>query len=199
MKGIALLFSLAVAAGARWADLAQAGELYRWVDEAGRVYYSDQPPPPEVRSNAERRRLGDKPPAATLPYTLQEAVRNFPVTVYTAEGCGEGCKQAVTYLTRRGVPFTEKDARLPDNANTVMSHAGGKIEVPLLIVGRNSLRGYEETAWSNALDAAGYPRSNTLPPGFVARTAEPTQVAKDTQEPPVERPSDDNPEAQPTN
>ena len=113
-------------------------------------------------------------------------------------GCGEGCKQAVAYLTRRGVPFTEKDARLPDNANAVMSHAGGKIEVPLLIVGRSALRGYEETTWANALDAAGYPRSNALPPGFAARQVEPTQVAKDTQEPPAEPSGESNPEAQPT-
>ena len=199
MRGIALLFTLAVAAGAWWGELAQAGELYRWVDESGRVHYSDQPPPPEVRSQAERRRLGDKPPAATLPYSLQEAVRNFPVTVYTAEGCGEGCKQAVVYLTRRGVPFTEKDARQPDNANAVMAHAGGKIEVPLLVVGRSALRGYEENAWANALDAAGYPRSNALPPGLAARQVEPTQVAKDAQEPPPEPSGDANPEAQPTN
>jgi hypothetical protein len=199
MKGIALLFSLAVAAGARWADVAEAGELYRWVDEAGRVHYSDQPPPPEVRSNAERRRLGDKPPAATLPYALQEAVRQFPVTVYTAEGCGEGCKQGVAYLTRRGVPFTEKDARVVDNANIVMSHAGGKLEVPLLTVGRSALRGYEESAWASALDSAGYPRSNTLPPGFAARHVEPSQVAKDTPEQPAEQPGGASPEAPATN
>jgi glutaredoxin len=198
MKGIALLLGLAVAAGAGWVEAARAAELYRWVEENGRVHYSDQPPPPEVR-NLERRRLGDKPGASALPYGLQEAVRQFPVTVYTAEGCGEGCKQGVAYLTRRGVPFTEKDARVADNANVVMSHAGGKLEVPLLIVGGSALRGYEESTWAATLDAAGYPRSSALPPGLAARHAEPSQVAKDTQEQPAEQPGDANPDAPATN
>ena len=136
----------------------------------GQVHYTDQPPPPEAHS-AERKRLGDKPPAPTLPYAVQEAARTFPVTLYTAEGCGEACKQAVAYLNRRGTPFTEKDAREPDNAKVVMSLTGGKLEVPLLTVGRTSLRGYEEGAWATALDAAGYPKTSALPPGFAARQA----------------------------
>jgi len=172
MKGNTLLWTLTLVAGAACITAAGAGELYRWVDENGRVHYTDQPPPAQARS-AERKRLGNKPSAASLPYALQEAVRNFPVTLYTAEGCGEGCKQAVAYLTRRGVPFTEKDARNGDNANAVMALTGGKLEVPLLTVGRNALRGYEEGAWANALDAAGYPRSAVLPPGVAARKQEP--------------------------
>ncbi|HXV06447.1 MAG TPA: DUF4124 domain-containing protein, partial [Burkholderiales bacterium] len=64
MKRIALLFGLAVAADI---GTARAAEMYRWVDEAGRVHYSDTLPPPEARSR-ERRRLGDKPTPSTLPY-----------------------------------------------------------------------------------------------------------------------------------
>jgi glutaredoxin len=194
MKRIALLFGLAVAADI---GTARAAEMYRWVDEAGRVHYSDTLPPPEARSR-ERRRLGDKPTPSTLPYALREAMRQFPVTVYTAEGCGTGCKQALTYLSRRGVPFTEKDARSAENAEVVMSHAGGKVEVPLLIVGRTALRGYEESAWAATLDAAGYPRSNALPPGVAARQAEPTPVAKDTTDE-AGQPGEASPEAPATN
>lgn len=182
MKGNMLLWSLALAAGAACIGAAGAGELYRWVDENGRVHYTDQPPPAQARG-AERKRLGDKPTDATLPYALKEAVRNFPVTLYSAEGCGEGCKQAVAYLTRRGVPFTEKDARNADNAKAVMAITGGKLEVPLLAVGRNTLRGYEEGTWASTLDSAGYPRSAVLPAGVAARKQEP-KVAKET--PPAE-------------
>jgi len=194
MKGIALLLGLAVAAGI---GAARAAEMYRWVDEAGRVHYSDQPPPPEART-PEIRRLGDKPTASTLPYAVREAVRQFPVTVYTAEGCGQSCKQAAAYLTRRGVPFTEKDARTAENADVVMSHTGGKLEVPLMIVGRSAVRGYEESAWAAALDAAGYPRSSTLPPGVAARQAEPRQVPKDTPEE-AQQPGEASPEVPATN
>jgi glutaredoxin len=195
MKGIALLLGLAVAAGV---GAARAAGMYRWVDEAGQVHYSDQLPPPQAR-NLERRRLGDKPGDSTLPYTLREAVRQFPVTLYTAEGCGQGCTQAVAYLTRRGVPFTEKDARIAENADVVLSHTGGKLEVPLMIIGRSAVRGFEESTWAATLDAAGYPRSSTLPPGVAARTVEPSQVARDTPEPPAEQSGDTNPDAPATN
>lgn len=189
MGRIALLLSLLVAAAA------QAGQLYRWVDQDGRVHYSDLLPPPEAQGG-ERKRLGDKPPAPTLPYAVQEAARSFPVTLYTAEGCGEGCKQAVAYLTRRGTPFTEKDAREPDNSKVVMSLAGGRLEVPLLTVGRTSLRGYEEGAWATALDAAGYPRTSTLPPGLAARQADPK--ASKAPEPTAPAPADGSqPNAEP--
>jgi glutaredoxin len=198
MRAIALLLGLGVAAGAGWGTASQAAEMYRWVDEAGQVHYSDQPPPPAVR-HAERRRLGDRGGEATLPYTLREAVRQFPVTVYTAEGCGQSCKQALSYLSRRGVPFTEKDARIAENAELVMSHTGGKLEVPLLIVGRSALRGYEETTWAATLDAAGYPRSNALPPGVAARQVEPNQMAKDTTEPAAGQPADASPETPASN
>ncbi len=195
MKGIALLLGLAVAAGT---GAARAAEMYRWVDQAGQVHYSDQPPPPEARS-PEVRRLGDKPSATTLPYALREAMRQFPVTVYTAEGCGQSCKQALAYLTKRGVPFTEKDARMGDNADVVLSHTGGKLEVPLMIIGRSALRGFEESTWAATLDAAGYPSSSTLPPGMVARQAEPSRVAEDTPEPAPEQPGEGSPEAPATN
>ena len=45
---------------------------------------------------------------------------------------------------------------LADNANKVMSLTGGKLEVPLLTVGRNTLRGYEQNAWANALDGGSW-------------------------------------------
>jgi glutaredoxin len=189
MRPNTLLVGLALAAAASGAA---AGELYRWVDENGRVHYTDQPPPPQARS-AERKRLGDKPDAAQLPYALKEAVKNFPVTLYTADDCGEACKQASAYLSRRGVPFTEKDARRPDNANTVMSLTGGKLEVPVLTVGRNTLRGYEQGAWANALDAAGYPRSPALPPGVAARKVEPKPAKEAT------APAPDQPEGESAN
>ena len=150
---------------------AQAAQLYRWVDKDGRVHYTDQPPPREARS-AERKRLGDRPGTQNLPYALQEATRKFPVTVYTASACGDACKQGAAYLAKRGIPHTEKDASDPAAADALMKLTGGKLEVPVMMVGSNVLRGYEEGAGGRALDAAGYPSSAVLPRG-----TNPKQVA----------------------
>jgi hypothetical protein len=162
------LLSLLLAGG-----VAQAAELYRWVDEHGKVHYSDTPPPPQVRT-AERKRLGDRPGDANLPYALQQAMKNYPLTLYTANECGDACRQAAAHLVRRGAPYTEKNARDPDAADALMKLAGGKLEVPVLTVGRTPLRGYEEGAWNTALDSAGYPRTAAVPAAAVRRPAKET-------------------------
>jgi hypothetical protein len=164
MLRIALLMALSLSAAA-----SSAGQLYRWVDADGRVHYGDQIPPASAQ-HAERKCLGDKAPPAALPYPVKEAMRKFPVTLYTAEGCGAGCEQAAAYLNKRGVPYTEKDAREPAATKEVTALTGGKLEVPLLTVGAGTVvRGYQENAWSTALDSAGYPATAVLPAGVAAR------------------------------
>ena len=41
----------------------------------------------------------------------------------------------------------------------MMASAGGKFRVPTLLVGKDTLDGYEVSAWDGALDRAGYPKS----------------------------------------
>lgn len=171
-----VLLSLLLAGG-----VAPAAELYRWVDENGKVHYSDTPPPPQARK-AERKRLGDRPADANLPYAVQQAMKNFPLTLYTAKECGDACKQATAHLVRRGAPYTERDARDPDTAQALEKLTGGKLEVPVLTVGRSTLRGYEEGAWNTALDSAGYPRTAAVPAAAVRRQA-PPPPAQETAEP----------------
>jgi glutaredoxin len=143
----------------------QAGELYRWVDQDGQVHYTDQPPPPEARS-AERKRLGDRPGDGPVSYALQQAMKNFPVTVYVVQECGEGCKAALAYLNRRGIPFTQKDAH--QDVDGLKALTGGAMEVPVATVGGSVLRGYEESSWKAMLDAAGYPSTPVGPPPAAA-------------------------------
>jgi Domain of unknown function (DUF4124) len=166
MRATLLALMLIAAAGTP-----NAGELYRWVDQDGRVHYTDQPPPPQARS-AQRKRLGDRPGEGPVPFALQQAMKNFPVTLYVAEGCGEGCKAAAAYLNGRGVPYTQKDAR--QEAAALMALTSGKLEVPVATVGSNVLRGFEAGAWKTTLDAAGYPSSAAGPARPAAAKPAPT-------------------------
>jgi hypothetical protein len=150
------------------AQNACADEVYRWRDSDGATYYSDIAPPPQAR-DAARKRLGDRPPEPVLPYALRVAQRDFPVMLFVAEGCGQACGQAGAYLARRGVPYTERNATAEDGRDALAALSGGKLEVPLLTIGKSVLRGFQEAAWSNALDAAGYPRTSILPQGMSAR------------------------------
>ena len=142
------------------AALTQA-ETYKWVDADGKVHYSDQPPPPSARKS-ERKQLGDKPGDVPMPYVLQQAIKNFPVTLFVYD-CGEGCSRARAYLIKRGVPHTIKDPMVPEMREELKKVTGGDEVVPVLKVGRRVLRGFEEGQWSAALDDAGYPKTALVP------------------------------------
>jgi hypothetical protein len=169
--------------------LAQA-ETYKWVDADGKVHYSDQPPPPSARKS-ERRRLGDKPADVSMPYVLQQAVKNFPVTIFVYD-CGDGCNRARALLTKRGVPHTIKDPLAPGMREELRKATGGDEVVPVLQVGNRVLRGFEEGKWNAALDDAGYPKTALLPvtpvqakPAAAAPPPAPEQAAPESESEPA--------------
>ncbi len=154
---------------------ALGADLYRWMDEQGQVTYSDLPPPASVKT-AEQRRFGNRPGSQQLPYALQMATRDHPVTLFVSD-CGVACSQATQLLGKRGVPFTEKNAKDPKVQPELMVLTGGKLEVPVLLVGKNVVKGFEQDGWHSALDIAGYPKSNSLPVNVTAkRAAEPSAI-----------------------
>lgn len=139
-------------------------QLYKWVDKDGRVQYSDQPPPPDIK-NVEQKKLGGIGQAAAgsdLPVAVREAQRRNPVTLYTSTDCGELCVQGRNLLVARGVPYSEKNVSGDKAAMDELVKAAGQAQVPLLMVGANSLKGFETSAWQGALDGGGYPRTNAL-------------------------------------
>jgi glutaredoxin len=146
--------ALAAVAIAVVAVSASAAQLYRWVDEKGRVEWRDTPPPPDAKS-VEQRKVIANTIESSMPYALQQAIRKFPLTLWTTE-CGEPCAQATAHLARRGVPYTLRDARKEPDA---LQKATGGREVPVLFVGSQQLKGYLESAWDAALDGAGYPQA----------------------------------------
>jgi hypothetical protein len=151
-------------------------ELYKWVDADGKVHYSDRPPPPSARKS-ERKQLSSKPGDVAVPYVLQQAMKNFPVTLYAFD-CGEGCTQARALLAKRGVPHTAKDPQTPAIREELKKLLGGDPVVPVLQVGRSKLlRGFQEGPWNAALDAAGYPATPLLPASALKKT-KPAEAAQ---------------------
>lgn len=158
---------IGVSAGAYGAD------MYRWTDEKGVVNYTPYPPPANIKNVEQKKFGGSTIPTSGLPYSAQLAVKNFPVTLY-ANDCGEPCAIARAHLTRRGIPYTEKNPQQPGEIDEFKKLTGGSMQVPLLVVGRlNTLKGYLESDWDAALDLAGYP--SFIPPGAKPVVAPPTQ------------------------
>lgn len=140
-------------------------QAYRWVDGKGRVQFGDSPPANAKSVRKNEAQAGAPAPAETrqqVPFELQRAQKDFPVTLYTAPSCAEPCELARAALNRRGVPFTEVPVLTPETLEQLKSKAGVE-SVPVLIVGRSVLNAFEQTRYDGILDSAGYPKEGVLP------------------------------------
>lgn len=146
-----------------------AGELYRWVDQSGKVHYGDVPAAEAVKP-VQKKFSDSTTPDAALPYETRRAREAFPVTLYVADNCKELCLRARDLLNKRGIPFTEKNLVSQEDADSFRKMSGGEL-VPTLAVGNNWLKGFREEQWNGELDIAGYPK--TPPYGFRPATPPP--------------------------
>lgn len=183
-RGMAAALALALAAGTAHP------QIYRWVDEDGRVRYTDTPAPASARG-VQKKSLGARAAEPSGPaHTLEEAMKRHPLRLFTSPTCTDACALARAALNRRGLPFVE--VQVWDAAsNEELKRASGGNAVPTLLVGARAVRGFSEPAFGHALDAAGYPAPGVLP----ARDQGAPQVPEGYV-PPAERsaaPPDDRP------
>jgi len=149
-----------VSAAAALSGVAQA-QQYRWVDQSGKTQFGDVPPPgaKNVQKMSVASTKADTPP---VPFELARVQKDFPVTLYTAPLCKEGCERARALLNTRGIPFKEVLV-WEEEANEELKRISGGTEVPTMVVGRSVERGFEPTAFNAVLDSAGYPKAGVLP------------------------------------
>lgn len=134
-----------------------AGELYRWVDEQGKVHYGDVPP--AGAAQIESRKFSDAAVSGEdLPYETRRAQQNFPVILYVAGSCAEYCDQARSLLSKRGIPFSEKMLQTQEEIDAFKALSGSD-STPVLAVGRRFLKGFLAEQWHGELDIAGYPKT----------------------------------------
>ena len=156
---VALLFAASVAA-----------QAYRWVDKDGKVHYSQTPPSPAQAASVQKKSAGGSTiESSQQPYATQQAAKNHPVTLYTAENCKEACNDARSLLAQRGVPFREV-AITDEKTRAELKQVSGSDEVPVLTVGKQVTKGFAAETWDTALDSAGYPRSG---PPLAAKAQKP--------------------------
>jgi glutaredoxin len=173
-----ILFSCLLAA------TSASAQQYRWVDEKGRVHYTDTPPPPSAKSaqkkNLKGNELGQQPS-----YELTQAIQKAPVTLYTFTECKDPCQMARDVLNKRGVPFREKLVANQQMLDELKQVSGG-LNVPVLVVGTQVEKNASPDAFNQALDIAGYPKVGAVrptnqkapptPPKPAAPAAQPTEA-----------------------
>ena len=143
-----------IAAGA----LAQAQQVYRYIDKDGKVVYSDRSPPTDSKDVQAKRLSPNFIENNTTPIALTQASEKFPVTLYTF-ACGAVCENAEGLLNRRGVPFTTVNVEDAKGAEELKKLTGEQ-QAPVLLVGDKLMaKGFNEARWTAMLDDAGYPKS----------------------------------------
>jgi len=163
-----------IVAAAVWIACSDAqAQAYRWVDEQGRVHYTQTPPPPAAKGVQRKDfRSGAGGEVSDLPYATQIAAKNYPVKLYTQPDCGAPCDRARAALVKRGVPFSEVSVSAENQMDEVKK-LSGKEELPLLMVGSQFQTGFQETLLNNLLDTAGYPPAGARPAVETPRKTEP--------------------------
>lgn len=180
------LGTLAMLAACLLSPAAQAQAVYRILGPDGKVTFSDKPPSSDSQA---RGTSANAAPAAAgasagLPYELRQVADKYPVTLYTGDKCGP-CIAAVSLLTSRGVPFTEKTVTTAEDTEALQRLSGDN-SLPFITIGGQQLKGFSDAEWTQFLNAAGYPTSSALPtsyrrppPAPLVRSAEaPTRSAE---------------------
>lgn len=145
------------------ASVAQAAEVYRWVDPAGGVHYTDRPPTSTVKQLKTLSGKGNVVEVDKESFETRLARDKSPVTLYGGD-CGVLCDDARAFLNQRGIPYQHRDpAKEPEYAVDVKKLTG-TLSVPVLVVGKAHQKGFEASSWGSMLDAAGYPRTPLIPP-----------------------------------
>lgn len=155
MSVLRLLLLLSVAATA-------SAQPYRWIDEKGRVQYSDTPPPAGAKG-VQKKRLRDNVIGGQGSYELDNAMRESPVTLYSHPDCKDQCQVARDTLNKRGIPFKEVVVDDQPKQDELRRVSGG-INVPVMVIGAEVETTISAQAYDRALDLAGYPRAGVARP-----------------------------------
>jgi glutaredoxin len=180
----ASLFGVIAAAGLTATD-ANAQQIFRIVGPDGRVTFSDKPPLDPGTKAAPAKVVG-MPSSGSgdlsgLPFELRQAASRYPVTLYSAPGCG-ACASGRSMLMGRGIPFAERTVVTNEDIEA-LKRMGNASTLPVLTIGGQQLKGFGESEWSQFLDAAGYPKSSQLPASYTPAPARPLVAAQDAQAP----------------
>ncbi|MCL2872741.1 MAG: glutaredoxin family protein [Betaproteobacteria bacterium] len=143
---MALLLALAFGANAQ--------TLYRYVDADGRVVYTDKPPPPSAKDAQIKNMDANIVESDKISMSTRQAMERFPVTLY-AFSCGQLCEDAEALLQKRGIPYTFVNTQSQDGSEKLTKLTGGT-QVPVLQVGVDFVKGFNEAAWQQKLDQGGY-------------------------------------------
>lgn len=119
-----------------------AAEIYRWVDENGRIHLSDTAPQSDDAEQLEVEVNTYEPTdySNIQYYQPEPRASRRKVVMYATSWCGF-CAKARNYFQKKGIKYTEYD--IDKNPQAREKFEGyGKGGVPLILVGSSKMRGF---------------------------------------------------------
>ncbi len=123
-------------------------EVYRWIDENGKVHFSDKP---SKEHRVDRIRL--KGINSYTDVTIKDlddviaAPAQKRVILYSASWCGV-CKQAKFYFNQKGIQYREYDIENNTKGERDFKKLKGK-GVPIILVGQKRMNGFSEDSFQS--------------------------------------------------
>lgn len=116
-------------------------EIYRWVDDNGKVNFSDKPPVNQRSSTVEVRVNTYN----SVSYDTSIFDTNKKVVLYSTSWCGY-CKKAKRYFKKNNIAFTEYDIEKNARARAQYKKMGAS-GVPVILVGKKRMNGFSESGF----------------------------------------------------
>ena len=144
--------------------------IYKWVDENGTLHFGDTPsqamqpqaqielmPPSQAYSHIERpqaKKRQLKPVSKRTPVGKPEpkVYCQAEVELYTTSW-RHYCKKACEFFNGRGVPFSEYDIEIGEEAAVRKQETDGRPGVPLALANGQAIHGFLPQAYEQALEA----------------------------------------------
>lgn len=156
----------------------QAQTVYRIVGPDGKVTFSDRAPDNASKATATTTTnpaTGAVGSTTGLPLELSRIAQRFPVTLYTGSDCAP-CLSARSLLVNRGIPFTERTVTTNEDLDALRK-LSGDTSLPYGTIGTQRMVGFQDTEWTQYLDAAGYPKASQLSASYRRPPATPLAAA----------------------
>ena len=135
MRKKAVWAVLVVAVGTAVPRMA-VSEIYRWVDENGKVHFSDKPS--RAHSSETLKLRINTYEGVTYDHSIFDVGER--VIMYSASWCG-ACKQARRYFQEKGIRFTEYDVERSAKGRLEYRKLGAK-GVPVILVDDQRMNGF---------------------------------------------------------
>jgi glutaredoxin len=117
---------------------AQAGGIYKWTDEHGKVHFSDKKPA-HLESSEVKLKINT---IKSVSYDRSIFDIGKKVVIYTTSWCGY-CEKAKRYFKRKRIKYTEYNIEKNKKAKREYLKMGAT-GVPVILVGKQRMNGFSE-------------------------------------------------------